>query len=74
MKKAVKEFIEIAKSCERNGDFDTYDKLCEQIYNILYELSTTCNAPRDWRELAEELAEEHQSEKIFDDIKLYEFI
>ena len=55
---------------EKNNDFD----LADDVYEILSALAVTFNAPSDWRDIGEELAEEYSNNNwIMDNCKLYEF-
>ena len=56
---------------EENNDFD----LADDVYEILSTLAVTFNAPSDWRDIGEELAEEYSNNNwIMDNCRLYEFI
>lgn len=55
---------------EENNDFD----LADDAYEILSELARTFNAPSNWRDVGEELAEEFSNNNwVMDNCKLYEF-
>lgn len=55
---------------EENNDFD----LADDAYEILSELAGTFNAPSNWRNIGEELAEEFGNNNwVMDNCKLYEF-
>ena len=55
---------------KENNDFD----LADDVYEILSTLAVTFNAPSDWRDIGEELAEEYSNNNwIMDNCKLYEF-
>lgn len=55
---------------EENNDFD----LADDVYEILSELAGTFNAPSNWRDVGEELAEEFSNNNwVMDNCKLYEF-
>lgn len=55
---------------EENNDFD----LADDAYEILSTLAGTFNAPSNWRDIGEELAEEFSCNNwIMDSCKLYEF-
>lgn len=67
MYNVIKKMIIRAKE---NNDFD----LADDVYEILSTLAVTFNAPSDWRDIGEELAEEYSNNNwIMDNCKLYEF-
>ena len=54
-----------------NNDF----ALADDAYNLLLELAGTFNAPSNWRDIGEELAEEYSdNDWIMDNCRLYEFV
>lgn len=52
MKNIIKDMIQLA---EENGDYE----LIFQVKNLINELCMTYNAPRNWRDIAEELEKEY---------------
>ena len=68
MYNVIKKMIIRAKE---NNDFD----LADDVYEILSTLAVTFNAPSDWRDIGEELAEEYSdNDWIMDNCRLYEFV
>ena len=71
MKEAIKNLINIA---EQTDNFDTQQAILEQIEGILSTLSYTINAPSNWRNIAEELAEEYKdNHDIYEALHLWEY-
>ena len=71
MKRIIKRLIRIAETTE---DFDTRDSLLKETRDIINELATTYNCPSNWRDIAEELAEEYKdNHDIFEALRLYEY-
>ena len=61
MKQTIKNLIDIA---EKTENIDTKHEILEEVKNLIYELATTINCPSNWRDIAEELAEEY-ADNIF---------
>lgn len=67
MKEIIKEMVINANN---HHDFE----LAESVYKLLSELAGTFNAPSNWRDIGEELAEEFNgNDWIMDNCRLYEF-
>ena len=58
MKDIIKNLINIVEKTE-NIDIDTKYKILDEIKSLIYQLVITCNCPSNWRDIAEELAEEY---------------
>jgi hypothetical protein len=71
MKRIIKSLIRLAEATE---DFDTRESLLEEIRDLINELASTYNAPSNWRDIAEELAEEYKDNNdIYEALRLYEY-
>lgn len=74
MKDTIKNLIKLA---EETTDSYAQDELVVAIENLLYTLSTTINCPSDWRDIAEELAEEYNTPEhkwIYESLRLWDYI
>lgn len=54
---------------EKYHDYD----VAAFIHRLLFELSTTVDCPSSWRDLAEEIANEHIGDWADENCRLYEF-
>lgn len=71
MKETIKNLISIA---EKTENIDTKYAILDEIENLIYKLATTCNAPSNWRDIAEELAEEYSNNSfIYEALQLYDY-
>lgn len=67
MKEIIKEMV---INAEIHHDFE----LAESVYKLISKLAETFNAPSNWQDIGEELAEEFSCNNwIMDSCKLYEF-
>lgn len=67
MKEIIKEMV---INAEIHHDFE----LAESVYKLISKLAETFNAPSNWQDIGEELAEEFSCNNwIMDNCKLYEF-
>lgn len=71
MKETIKNLINIAVKTE---DLDIKDAILNEIKNLIYELATTYNCPSNWRDIAEELAEEYlNNNDIYEALNLWNY-
>ena len=71
MKRIIQRLISTAETTE---DFDTRDALLEEIRDIINEFARTYNCPSNWRDIAEELAEEYKdNQDIYEALRLYDY-
>ena len=71
MKRIIKRLIRLAEATE---DFDTRESLLKEVRDLINELVTTYNAPSNWRDIAEELAEEYKDNNdIYEALHLWEY-
>ena len=71
MKRIIKRLVRLAEVTE---DFDTRESLLKEVRDLINELATTYNAPSNWRDIAEELAEEYKDNNdIYEALRLYEY-
>lgn len=71
MKAIIKRLINIAETTE---DWNTKERILNEIADIISEFATTYNCPSDWREIGELLAEEYKNNNyIFEALSLWEY-
>ena len=71
MKQTIKNLINIA---EKTENIDTKYEILEEVKNLIYKLATTYNCPSDWRDIAEELAEEYaENNFIYETLQLWDY-
>lgn len=71
MKETIKNLINIAEQTE---NIDTKYKILEEIKNLIYEFATTINCPSNWRNIAEELAEEYADNNfVYESLQLWDY-
>lgn len=71
MKNTIQRLIRNADAVE---DFDTRERLLSEIKDLINELATTYNCPSNWRDIAEELAEEYKDNiDIYEALHLWEY-
>lgn len=71
MKEAIKNLINIA---DKTADLDIKDAILNEIKNLIYTLITTYNCPSNWRDIAEELAEEYRNNPdIYEALNLWDY-
>lgn len=54
---------------EKHHDYEVADF----VHRLLEELTTTFNCPSNWRDLAEEIANEHIDDWVDENCRLYDF-
>lgn len=71
MKQTIKNLINIAEQTE---NIDTKYEILEEVKSLIYKLATTYNCPSDWRDIAEELAEEYKdNQDIYEALQLWDY-
>ena len=71
MKEVIKNLISIA---DKTADLDIKDAILNEVKNLIYTLATTYNCPSNWRDIAEELAEEYRNNPdIYEVLKLWDY-
>lgn len=71
MKEIIKNLISIA---EKTENIDTKYAILDEIKSLIYKLATTYNCPSNWRDIAEELAEEYADNSfIYEVLQLYDY-
>lgn len=71
MKKTIKNLIAIAEQTE---DLNIQEAILKEVAYLIYVFATTINCPSNWRDIAEELAEEYKDNNdIYEALQLYEY-
>ena len=71
MKKIIKNLISIA---EKTENLDTKYEILNEIKNLIYTFAIAYNCPSNWRDIAEELAEEYADNSfIYEALQLYDY-
>lgn len=71
MKETIKNLINIA---ERAEDMETQLRILDEVQSLIYRLATTINCPSNWRDIAEELAEEYvDNDFIYEALQLWNY-
>ena len=71
MKEVIKNLISIA---DKTADLDIKDAILNEVKNLIYTLATTYNCPSNWRDIAEELAEEYRNNPdIYEVLNLWDY-
>lgn len=71
MKQTIKNLINIA---EKTENIDTRYEILNEVKSLIYELATTYNCPSNWRDIAEELAEEYVDNNfIYEALQLWDY-
>lgn len=72
MKETIKNLINIA---EKTENIDTKYEILEEVKNLIYQLATTYNCPSNWRDIAEELAEEYKNNSfVYETLQLWDYV
>ena len=73
MKKTIKNLIAIA---EKTEDIDIQYEILKEVAYLIYEFANTVNCPSNWRDIAEELAEEYSTieyQWIYEALRLWDY-
>lgn len=71
MKEIIKNLINIA---EKTKDIDMQLEILDEVKNLIYELARTINCPSNWRDIAEELAEEYADNNfVYESLQLWDY-
>ena len=71
MKQTIKNLINIA---EKTENINIQYEILEEVKKLIYEFATTYNCPSNWRNIAEELAEEYNGNHyIYEALQLWDY-
>lgn len=71
MKETIKNLINIA---EKTEDIDIQIEILDEVRNLIYDLARTINCPSNWRDIAEELAEEYADNNfVYEALQLWDY-